>query len=1305
MLLYWLHVVRGRQYHKPQNTFEKEEGLDFGMKLSYSLFIVALFAVASAQVRSVWYVKPTTDSLCPAAVPDEQCYTLPQILHNGTLAEIIFSSNTILAFLAGDHVLDFQSEAFLVIKNLENLTFLGSPEVVSSRNQLSRPASRIVCQSSFAIAFVNISRLSLTNITLSGCGANITEELAVMASTTQAHAIHVIGPELKAALLLVNIKTFQMISCFVDNSFGYGLLGINVLEDSAVVSSVFYSNNFYTTTIDRCILLPNKFPDDVTACSGGNALFVFEDLLECPSSELRYTLLIRNSAFALGVNGYGGRLPDTYLTRGTGIGIVMAQSSYGVTVTLDTIAAYGNSALIGANIYVAMYEMVDNSSISIQNSNSVRANGGLLDFNIFEQSQSASGGLHFDYNLPANNSIVVRGPVCYNKNRYQEDILSITGSDFSNNVAVLAPGTFLTIRTSASDDHIVRFRIEGCTYSNNVGTSGVGVYISQQNSFYGRGTSQVIIKDVNFTNNRYVTPIRNLTLLYTNFQLSTVQLINTENVTLTGCRFVGNEASGLTAFGSRVTMSGFVVFRNNSGIRGGAINLQSSNLILTPNTRIEFKDNYAFYQGGALNVVGRSDVVLPCFFQISDPSFRPDPNITLFFQDNYAEEAGSVLFGGAIDRCIVAVQSSLFVNTSGEIFDFLADVGPHSDASSLISSEPQAVCVCVNDVMECALRDAMVFLPPGATFEFPFVVTGQRSGITPSSVYVVITDPDTTLGQFQTLQQVAKTCTYLNFTVSTAKSNSTTLTVRTGDLADDGSFEIDIQILPCPDGFLLDGSGECICDPVSQLDDYESQCDINTQTVHREGGSWVNSSYLRSGTYDGVLVLLNCPNRYCLSEATKLDLSDPDSQCDFNRTGILCGACKPGLSLTLGSSGCSPCSNNYLALLIGYALAGFVLVVVLFLLDFTTTNATFNGIIFYANILQMNQPIFFPPQSFGITTIFIGWLNLDTGVDSCFYDGFDGYARVWLNFPFPVYIWFIMFATILISRISPTITRLCGSRSVPVLASLLLLSYNKLLRAVILSLSWTSIVNPDSSFHVVWSQDGNIDFWKGKHFVLALFATAVLLFFIIPYTLLLVLVPLPCVQAVSTYRCFSWINKLKPFMDAHQGPYKNNFRNWTGILLLVRIVLAVSASVNIGQYDSDTILFVISVVMSLLVAFGWVSSGGMYKKWPHNVLECSFFLNLGILSISMLFLTQGNVRGQRALILTSSWVALVQFGGILVYHIYKQLNSIRRLREWRQRFHTPGKGWRSMKEAKDEEVDTSVSQITFTELREPLIED
>ena len=55
-----------------------------------------------------------------------------------------------------------------------------------------------------------------------------------------------------------------------------------------------------------------------------------------------------------------------------------------------------------------------------------------------------------------------------------------------------------------------------------------------------------------------------------------------------------------------------------------------------------------------------------------------------------------------------------------------------------------------------------------------------------------------------------------------------------------------------------------------------------------------------------------------------------------------------------------------------------------------------------------------------------------------------------------------------------------GNNSVPVLATLFLLSYAKLLRTIISALSLLILTTTDGS-KAVWSADGNIDYLGAKH--------------------------------------------------------------------------------------------------------------------------------------------------------------------------------------------------------------------------------
>ena len=79
---------------------------------------------------------------------------------------------------------------------------------------------------------------------------------------------------------------------------------------------------------------------------------------------------------------------------------------------------------------------------------------------------------------------------------------------------------------------------------------------------------------------------------------------------------------------------------------------------------------------------------------------------------------------------------------------------------------------------------------------------------------------------------------------------------------------------------------------------------------------------------------------------------------------------------------------------------------------------------------------------------------------------------------------------------------LLGDRAVPVLNTLLLLSYMKLLWIVVASLEFSTLSKyPQESTSLVWSIDGTLDYFGTKHISLFVAGLATLLFLWLPYTL------------------------------------------------------------------------------------------------------------------------------------------------------------------------------------------------------------
>ena len=101
-----------------------------------------------------------------------------------------------------------------------------------------------------------------------------------------------------------------------------------------------------------------------------------------------------------------------------------------------------------------------------------------------------------------------------------------------------------------------------------------------------------------------------------------------------------------------------------------------------------------------------------------------------------------------------------------------------------------------------------------------------------------------------------------------------------------------------------------------------------------------------------------------------------------------------------------------------------------FICKLTVATGMLSGLVFYANIVGDNRTIFLPVESTDPLSVFIAWLNLDFGIETCFYDGMDAYSKTWLQFVFPVYLWVLVGLMILVSHFSQRFANLLGNNPV-----------------------------------------------------------------------------------------------------------------------------------------------------------------------------------------------------------------------------------------------------------------------------------
>ena len=404
-----------------------------------------------------------------------------------------------------------------------------------------------------------------------------------------------------------------------------------------------------------------------------------------------------------------------------------------------------------------------------------------------------------------------------------------------------------------------------------------------------------------------------------------------------------------------------------------------------------------------------------------------------------------------------------------------------------------------------------------------------------------------------------------------------------------------VQLSPCPVGFTLQ-NGKCDCDPFLPPD--IDTCYIDLSAITRPANTWITAHTLTKNTTN--YLISHCPMDYCLPYSTNLNLLYPDLQCQFNRTGMLCSQCQHSLSMVFASSRCMKCTNVHILITIIVIVAGIVLVVLLYVLNLTVTKGTINGIIFYANIVSINDSVFLVNDNvFKPLRVFISFTNLDLGIETCFYDGMDSYAKMWLQLFFPSYLVIIAVSIIIASRYSSRILRLTYSRSLPVLATLFLLSYTGVLRVVLTVLfSYSTITDYLSGDkEIVWSIDASVPLF-GLKFTILFITCLVLLLVLIPFSVILLF-----------RRClaqFRIINYFKPLLDAFQGSYKDKYYYWIVIQVILR-----SKFFSLYNFSIKLRLFLATVILVVFcICYGYIRPN---KNKLTNIQELALLVNLTIM--------------------------------------------------------------------------------------------
>ena len=756
---------------------------------------------------------------------------------------------------------------------------------------------------------------------------------------------------------------------------------------------------------------------------------------------------------------------------------------------------------------------------------------------------------------------------------------------------------------------------------------------------------------------------------------------------------------------------GSVLFLSNKAMKGGAAALSEGSKIYLQKTAKEqynellsmnltFSANTADY-GGAVYVNDFTNTGVLCKQSSRDPiqvvttaecfiqtlrlyydSTQVDQfnYMNIFFHSNTARKSGNDIFGGLLDRCqlnafseilnfeiarefrgftslkaIAHFQIDVDYNNMTRPFniELITDTITKKLVKRLISSNPVQLCFCVNNTHNCSQQWPTIYSRKGEPFSVQAVTADQVENMVAGTVVATTSTKRTNFKVSQSQQATNGTCTNVQYNVFSTEPNATIELYPSGPCEGNGisSKILQISFLPCecPNGLqqaLLDNECRCECD--LSLNAYISRCQLDNDSVtvvRVTNNFWIQ--YVLNANVKGFM-LQTCPYDYCVQRPVNLTISLPlhvDRQCAYNRSGVMCGECKDGLSLVFGSSRCVECSSSYLALLIAFAIAGIALVALILILNMTVAIGTIHGLILYANIVAANSNSLLLSET--TLRIFITWINLDLGFETCFYNGLDSLAKVWLQLVFPAYIISLSALIIIVSHYWGRFAGLIGRKNpVATLCTLFLLSYSKLLRTIIALLQFTDLTHPSGSKKVLWLYNPNIPYYSSSRIPFFIIAIVIIALGTV-YTLLLFLGQwLRKVKQKNIARFFQ-SNKYNAFIDAYHAPFVFKHRYWIGILLFARIFHHLLSAV---LKETSHLLLVSCIVYVLLILK--MLTWKMYKNWLIGFLETSFLINLLVFSVTTYYISITN-GDQLALANTSVSIAFITFTGIILYHTNK----------------------------------------------------
>ena len=940
---------------------------------------------------------------------------------------------------------------------------------------------------------------------------------------------------------------------------------------------------------------------------------------------------------------------------GGGMGIVIMENVTQIELVINSSIFMNNKAPSGAGLCVQFQDHVYNNSIQIVSTKFVN------------NSAFLGGG-----------GVSIRFQKCSQKN-----VVMFQGILFSNNSAKYGGGTSIIARVCDIDDdrdhnykRSIATTFYNCRWLNNSGSYGPAIDASPYSfDHLSEGMFPVVvIDDSSFMNNSMDLPQRQLNTnesFYANSGAFTVARLSV--------RFSGHVCFKNNSFSALVLISASAEFRNNSyisfventGFKGGAILMYGiSALKAMDNSYFEFLRNEALIDGGAIYY----ETIQPldffygcsCFLQYKGNEENGSKrNLTFVFRSNKAKHSGNSIYASTFHGCFFHYLNDLHVYHN--ITDFLPHIGNFSFDEAVVktfSSYGHKFVGYMSSVKSI----------PGKKIDFELKLLDEFNKSIDTNFAVQVDEDSSGLKLNYSFTDGSSAYVYGE------EGACGTLIFSQQSTVHKVYYPINVTLQDCAPGYFFDNrynSCECAADVQEYAYPFMYYCNYSEFRAYIERSHWVGY-YPFNKTDPKHLYTSFCPSQFCqLSKLVSSNHLLPNSSkglndfvCVENRTGILCGLCKPGFS-TLYHSRQLSCSNvsKYECSLgvIYYILSEIIPVSILFavivLFDISFTSGNVNCLIFFSQIQNyitidfsyytdadsqvFNQTYLLSLQHgyhliYGV--INMEFLNIDL-LSFCLFK--NSHVMDILIFEYVTTIYALVLILLLIGllnyckcgKLCRMRKRLSAKRSVTNgVSAFLVICYTQCVRVTFYILMKADLFGNKimgKNNHVTVTYYGGLPYFKNEHLYYAIPAMLVLVTFIILFPLYLLLFPLIlhllALCGLSEHSLVTkmlhllQVNRLKPLLDTFQFSFKDRMRFFAGLYFLYRVAIL---SVHSSFQGNNQLFLGLSVVL-LVIFLGINSVVQPYISRKHNIIDSLLFLNLAAINGLTLFCIEFQTRMDR----------------------------------------------------------------------------